>query len=145
MIVFIENVEGYVFGLGVERRRMRRAFDLDGFAAVKLLLRLCGLAFDADLAALDEELDAGAADIRNRLGKILVEAQVGGGGIGGEGVNMILGVIVEVYVEHGDGWRGRFFDAAGGAVFVLYRATALPLWEHIFRRHERPAFGMAGR
>ncbi len=112
-----------------------RAFDLDGFAAVELLLGLGGLAFDANLAALDEKLDAGAADVGDGLGQVLVEAQVGRCRVGGEGVDVVFGVVVEVDVEDGDGRRGGFFDASGGAVLVLDGAAALALGEHVFRRH----------
>ena len=70
---------------------MRRAFDLDGLAAVQLLLRLGSLAVDADLAVFDQQLHAGAADVGDRLGKILVEPQSGGRGIGGEGANAVFG------------------------------------------------------
>ena len=93
------------------------------------------MALDADLAVLDQHLDAGAADVGNGLGEILVEAQAGGGGIGGEGVDMVFGVIVEVNVQNRNGRRRRLFDASGSAVLVLYGAAALALGEHVFRRH----------
>ena len=66
---------------------LRSAFDLDGLAAVEFLFRLGGVAVDADLAGLDEELDAGAADVGDGLGEVLVEAKVGGGWVGGEGAD----------------------------------------------------------
>ncbi len=42
VLVFVEDVEGDVFGEGVEGCGLRGAFDLDGFAAVELLLGLGG-------------------------------------------------------------------------------------------------------
>ncbi len=59
----------------------------------------------------------------------------GGFGCGGEGVDVVFGVVVEVDFEDGDGRRGRLFDASGGAVLVLDGAAALALGEHVLRRH----------
>ncbi len=42
VLVFVEDVEGDVLGEGVEGRRVRSAFDLDGLAAVELLFGLGG-------------------------------------------------------------------------------------------------------
>jgi hypothetical protein len=66
----------------------------------------------------------------------LVEAEVGGGEVGGEGTDARIGVFFEV-VEVDDrdrGWGG-FFDASGGAVLGFYGAAALALGEHVLRRH----------
>jgi hypothetical protein len=87
VFVFVEDFEWDVLGDGVERGGLRCAFDLDGFAAVEFLLRLGGVAVDSDLAGFDEELDAGSADVREGLGEVLVEAEIGGGRVGGEGAN----------------------------------------------------------
>ena len=85
VFVFEEDVEGDVLGEGVEGRGAWGAFDLDGFAAEEFLFGLGDVAVDADLAGFNEELDAGAGDVGNGLGEVLVEAEVGGGGVGGEG------------------------------------------------------------
>ena len=76
VVVFVDDVERDVFGEGVEGFGARGAFDLDGLAADELLFGLGGLAVDADLAGFDEELDAGAGDVGDGLGEVLVEAQV---------------------------------------------------------------------
>ncbi len=78
MIVFVENVERNVLGKGMQRWRMRSAFDLDGLAALELELRLGGLTVDANLTVLDQQLNTGTADVRNRLSEVLVQAQAGG-------------------------------------------------------------------
>jgi len=114
---------------------MRGTLNLDLLAAVELLFGLRGVAVYADLLVFDEELDAGAADVGDGLGEVLVEAQVGRGGVGGEGVDVVFGVVVEVDVEDGDGGRKDLFYAASGAVLVLDGATALALGEHVLRRH----------
>ena len=87
VLVFVEDLEGDVFGDGVEGCGLRGAFDLDGLAAVEFLFGLGGVAVDADLAGFDEELDAGAGDVGEGLGEVLVEAEIGGGGVGGEGAD----------------------------------------------------------
>jgi hypothetical protein len=112
---------------------------------VEFLFGLGGVAIDADLAGFDEELNAGAADVREGLGEVLVETEVGGGGVGGEGADAGVGVFFD-FVEVDDwdwGWRG-FFYASGGAVLGFYGAAALALGEHVLRRHGGPAFGVAG-
>ena len=91
--VFVDDVEGDVFGGCVERSGLRGAFDFDGFAAVEFLFGLGGVAVDADLAGFDEELDAGAGDVGDGVGEVLVEAEVGGGGVGGEGADSVFGVV----------------------------------------------------
>jgi hypothetical protein len=131
----VEYVERDVLGYGVERGRMRGTLDLDLLAAVELLFGLGGVAVYADLLVFDEELDAGAADVGNGLGEVLVKAQVGRGGIGAEGVDVVFGVVVEVYVEDGDRGRKDLFYAASGAVLVLDGTAALALGEHVLRRH----------
>jgi hypothetical protein len=136
VLIFVEDVERDVFRDGVERRRLRSAFDLDGFAAVKLLLWLGRVAVEADLTGFDEELNAGSADIGKGLGEVLVEAEIGGGGVGGEGAEAGVGVLFElVEVDDRDrGWEG-LFDAAGGDVLGSDGAAALALGEHVLRRH----------
>src|SRR5579871_1060649 len=135
VLVFVEDLEGDVLGKGVEGRRVWGAFNLDLLAAVKFLFGLGGSAGDADLAVLDEELDTGAADVGDGLGEVLVEAQACGFGGGGEGMDVVFGVVVEVDYEDRDGQRGGLFDASGGAVLVLDGAAALALGEHVLRRH----------
>jgi hypothetical protein len=104
------------------------------------LFGLGGMAVDADLAGFDEELDAGSGDVGEGLGEVLVEAEIGGGGVGKEGADAggvgCVGVFFEfVEVDDGDwGWSG-FFDASGGAVLGFYGAAALALGEHVLRRH----------
>jgi hypothetical protein len=133
VLVFVENFERDVLGDGVERGGLRGAFDLDGLAAAELLFGLGGMTVDADLAGFDEELDAGAADVGECLGEVLVEAEVGGGGVGGEGADAVFRLVFEV--DGGDRGRGGFFDAPGGAVLGFYGAAALALGEHVLRRH----------
>jgi hypothetical protein len=137
VLVLVEDIEGDVLGNGVEGSRLWGAFDLDGFAAVELLLGFGRVAVDADLASLDEKLDAGATDVGDRLGEVLVEAEVGGRGVGGEGADECrVGVLFD-FVELKDrdwGWGG-FFDASCGDVFGSYGAAALALREHVLRRH----------
>ena len=99
------------------------AFDLDGFAAEEFLFGLGGVAVDADLAGFDEELDAGAGDVGNGLGEVLVEAEVGGGGVGGEGADVrgARSLRSQRLRIRGRGLGGGvgLFDAAGGAVLGL--------------------------
>ena len=127
-------------GDGVEWGGLGGAFDLDGFAAVEFLFGLGGVAVDADLAGFDEELDAGAGDVGESLGEVLVEAEVGGGGIGGEGADAgrVFGSSSSSRSSKSmtgiGGWDG-FFDASGGAVLGFYGAAALALGEHVLRRH----------
>ena len=114
VFVFVEDFEGDVLGDGVERRGLGGAFDLDGFAAVEFLFGLRGVAVDADLAGFDEELDAGSGDVGEGLGEVLVEAEIGSGGVGGEGADACLGVFFEVgfeVVEFDDGDWGRRFSS----------------------------------
>ena len=106
VFVFVEDFEGDVFGDGVERRGLGGAFDFDGLAAVEFLLRLRGCPVDADLAGFDKELDAGSGDVRESLGQVLVETEIGGGGVGGEGADACFGVFFDV-VEVDDGDWGR--------------------------------------
>src|SRR6266550_3600670 len=76
VLVFVEDFQGDVFGDGVEGSGLRCAFEFDGFATVEFLFWLGGMAVDADLAGFDEKLDAGAADVGEGLGEVLVEAEV---------------------------------------------------------------------
>jgi hypothetical protein len=133
VFIFVEDVEGNVFGSGVKGRGLGRAFYLDGFSAVEFLLGLCQIAVDADLASLDEELDAGSGDVGEGLGEVLVEAEIRGGWVGGEGMEAIFCFVLE-FEDRDWRWCG-FFDAAGGAVFGFYGAAALALGEHVLRRH----------
>jgi hypothetical protein len=135
VLVFVEDVEWDVFGDGVEGRGLGGAFDLDGFAAVEFLLGLGGVAVDADLAGFDEELNAGATDVRQGLGEVEIEPKVGGGGVGSEGADCVGVFFYFVEFEDRDRWRGDLFYAAGGAVLVFYGAATLALGEHVLRRH----------
>jgi hypothetical protein len=139
-LVFVEDVEGDVFGDGVEGFGLGRAFDLDGFAAVEFLFGFGWVAVDADLTGFDEELDSGAGEVGEGLSEVLVEAEIGGGGVGFEGADAGVvrgvGVFFEfVEVDDGDGRWDGFFDATGGAVLGFYGAAALALGEHVLRRH----------
>jgi hypothetical protein len=116
------------------------AFDLDGFAAVEFLFGLGGVAVDANLTGFDEELDAGSGDVGEGVGEVLVETEVGGGGVGKEGADAGGvggdGVFFEVVeVDDGDGGWSGFFDASGGSVLGFYGAAALAFGEHVLRRH----------
>jgi hypothetical protein len=138
--VFVKDFEGNVFGDGVEGGGLGGAFDLDGFAAVEFLFGLGGVAVDADLVGFDEELDAGSGDVGEGVGEVLVETEVGGGGVGQEGADAGgvggVGVFFEfVEVDDGDGGWSGFFDASGGAVLGFYGAAALAFGEHVLRRH----------
>jgi hypothetical protein len=92
VFVFVKDFERDVFGDGVEGGGLRGALDVDGFAAVKFLFGLGQIAVDANLAGFDEELDAGSGDVGEGLGEVLVETEVGGGWVGGEGADTGVGV-----------------------------------------------------
>jgi len=141
VLVFVEDVEGDVFGDGVEGRGVGRAFDFDGLAAAEFMFGLGGLTVDANLSGFDEELDAGAGDVGEGLGEVLVETEIGGG-VGGEGADVglaggtgVVGVVFEL--DDGDGDGGGFFDASGGTVFGADGAVTLALGEHVLRGHGR--------
>jgi hypothetical protein len=68
VLVFVNDVEGDVFGDGMKWGGLRGAFDVDGFAAVELVFWLGGVAVDANLAGFDEELDAGSGDVGEGVG-----------------------------------------------------------------------------
>jgi hypothetical protein len=140
MFVFVEDVERYVFGCGMERRRLRRAFNLNGLAAVELLFGFGGMTIHADLAGFDEELDSGSGDIREGLGQVLIEAKIGCGWVGEEGARAggagYIGVFFElVEVDYGDWWCESLLNSSSGAVFGFYSAATLALGEHVLRRH----------
>jgi hypothetical protein len=140
VLVFVEDFERDIFGDGVEGGGLRSAFDLDGFSAVEFLFGLGEVAVDANLASLDEELDAGSGDVGESVGEVLVEAEVGGGRVGLEGTDAGGGACIGVFfkvVELYDGNRGwsGFFDASCGAILGFYGAAALALGEHVLRRH----------
>jgi hypothetical protein len=140
MFVFVEDVERYVFGRGMERRRLRGAFDLNGFAAVEFLFGFSGVTINADLAGFDEELDSGSGDIREGLSQVLIEAKISCGRVGDEGASAggagYVGVFFEfVEVDYGDWRRKSLLNSSGGAVFGFYGATSLALGEHVLRRH----------
>jgi hypothetical protein len=140
IFVFVEDVERDVFGCGMERRRLRRAFDLNGLAAVELLFGLGGVTINADLASFDQELDSGSGDIREGLGQVLIEAKIGCGWVGDEGARAggagYVGVFFElVEVDYGDWWWESLLNSSGGAVFGFYGAASLALGEHVLRRH----------
>jgi len=141
VFVFVDDIERDVLGEGVERRRLWRAFDLDGLASVELLLRLGGVASDANLFVFNEELDAGAADVGDGLGEVLVEAESGGFGRGGEGADAVLRLLL-VEVEGGNGGRRGWLGAARGAVLRLDGAAALAFGEHVLRRHGQQPFAV---
>jgi hypothetical protein len=63
----------------------------------------------------------------------LVEAEVGGRGVGGEGADAVFAIVFKF--EDGHGWWRGFFDPTGGAVFGFYSAASLALGEHVLRRH----------
>jgi hypothetical protein len=140
VLVFVEDFEGDVFGDGVEGGGLRGAFDFDGFAAVEFVFGLGGVAVYADLAGFDEKLDAGSGDVGEGVGEVLVETEVGGGGVGGEGADAGGGVCIGFFfdfveVDDGDCRGSGFFYAPGGAVLGFYGVAALALGEHVLRRH----------
>src|SRR5215472_13491279 len=95
VLVFVEDVEGYVLGEGMEGWRVGCAFDLDGLAAVEFLFGFGGGSVDPDLVVLDEELDACAGDVGDGLGEILIKAQAGSLGGGSEAMGRVFGVVVD--------------------------------------------------
>ena len=100
-LVLKEDFKRYVLRCGVEGFGVGLAFNLDGFPALEPGFGLWYGAVDADLAGVDEELDAGSGDVRQGLGEVLVEPQAGGSGIGGEGADgRGLGFVVKL--EHRD-------------------------------------------
>ncbi len=126
VLVFVEDVEGDVFGDGVERLRGWGAPSISmASPPCELLLGLGGLAVDADLAGFDEELDAGAADVGDGLGEVLVEAEAGGGGVGGEGADAVCVGVGVVFVEVEDGDWGR---AASGSTPRVATYSARTEW-----------------
>ena len=134
--VFVEDIEGDVFGGGVQGRGLWGAFDLDGFAAAEFLLGFGRVAVDSDLPGFDEELDAATRDVGKGLGEIPVETEIGSGRIGGEGADACAGVFFQVVeVDHGNWRREGLFDAAVGAVLGLDGVAALALGKHVLRRH----------
>jgi hypothetical protein len=135
--VCVEDTERDVFRCGVKGWGLRGAFDLDGFATTESLLGFGRVAIDADLAGFDEELDAGTGDVGKGLGEVLIETEIGGGRIGGEGADACARVFFQVVeVDDGDWRRESFFDTAGGAILGLDGAATLALGEHVLRRHE---------
>jgi hypothetical protein len=133
-LILVEDVEGNVFGNGVERSGLRGAFDLNGFATVELLLRVPRVTVYANLTGLDEKLDARATDVRKCLSEIEIEAKIRGSRVGGEGANTVFCFVFEF--KDGYRKRGCLFNATGGYVFGTNGATALALGEHVLRRHE---------
>lgn len=108
-IVFKENRKGNVFRKGMKRRRVRGAIDLDGFPTLQLQFCLGSLATNANLAMFDKHLDACAADIRNRLREVLIQAKAGGLWGRSKGPDAILSFVVDLK-NRNDG-RRRSFDA----------------------------------
>ena len=93
--------------------------DLDGLAAAgSFLFGLCRMTVDADLAGFDEELDAGAADVGEGLGQVLVEAkELAAAEVGGKGATWLRRRLLLVHDPNWTGWdRGwsGLVDAAGG-------------------------------
>ena len=74
VVVFEEDVERNVFRKGVKRCRAGSAFDLDRFAASQFEAGPGRPSVDADLAGVDEELNAGAGDVRDGLSEVLIKA-----------------------------------------------------------------------
>jgi len=112
VLVLVKDVEGDVLGEGVERWRVGSAFDLDLLAALEFELGFGWLAVDANLSVLDEQLDAGAGDIGDGLGKVLVEAEAGGLGGCGEGAGTVLGFVFN-FEDRDDGCGDRLDTACG--------------------------------
>ena len=143
VLVFMEDVEGDILGYGVEGRRVGGTFNFDRFAAVELLLGFGRVAIDTDLAGFDEHLDTGAADVREGLGEVLVEAEITGGGICKEGADAVFGLLFSFEDRYGE--RGGFIGAAAGDVFRSDGAPTVAFGQHVLRGHGRPASGVAGR
>jgi hypothetical protein len=121
--------------------RVRLALNLDCLAATQLLFAFDDGAIDAHLAGLDEELDAGSADLWDGMREVGIEAHVGGGRVGDEGANAVavfgdaeLGVFVEI--EDGDWSFGFGFDSARGPVFGADGLAPVAFRQHVFRGHE---------
>ena len=77
VFVFIDDVERYVLGDGPERRGVGLAGNLDALAGLELERGLHGAAIDEDIALVEEQLDARAADVFDGLGEELVETAAG--------------------------------------------------------------------
>jgi hypothetical protein len=71
VVVFVEDVERDIFGGGQSVER-RRDLDLDGFPAVENEALLDGPTVELDFAIADQALEAGAAELRQRVGEIHV-------------------------------------------------------------------------
>ena len=137
VVVLVEDVERNVLGSGVKGCGVGLALDLDLLAAVELELGGGDGSVDADLAGVDEQLHAGAADVRQGLGEVGVQAQAGGGGVRGEGADVVFEGGIFVEVKLGDGWGGCGFDAAGGAILSTHGLAAVPFGQHVLGGHGR--------
>ena len=73
VVVLVDDVEREVFGFGAKGGGLGIAFDVDLLAAAKLVARLGDGAVDGDLAVVDEQLHAAAADVREGFGEIGVD------------------------------------------------------------------------
>ena len=116
-------------------------------------------AVDAHLAGFDQQLHAGAADLRNGLREIGVQAHAGGGGVGDKGADAVFrSPCLRRDRAAGDGLPDRSFGPSGsqipcpqaassvgtdgasaryacGAVLGAHRLPALAFGQHMFRGH----------
>ena len=91
VVVFVDDVEREVFGFGAKSGGLGIAFDLDLFTAAELVACLGDGAVDGDLAVFDEQLHTAAADVREGLGEVGIDAHLCGGGFGDEAANAGFG------------------------------------------------------
>ena len=110
---------------------MRLAFNLDGLAALELVLRLRRDAIHLHLSCVDQHLHPCARDVGQSLREIEIDAHAGGRWIGGKRTH--LGVVVFKLDRWDDHWF-RFLDATRGHVLGANAVAALTLGKHALRR-----------
>jgi hypothetical protein len=74
IFVFIDNVEGYVFGDGAQRRGLQGTRDIDAFVSTKFIRGFRELTVYRDFALGDQMLHTGTAHVRQLRHQELVKA-----------------------------------------------------------------------
>ena len=90
VVVFVDDVKRNVLGLGAQWSGLRLAFDLDLLATAEFVAGLRGRTIHGDLAVLDEHLHARAANVRDCLGEIGIQAHLCGCGLSDEAADAVL-------------------------------------------------------